>query len=456
MTELLRNRFSGSIDAFITKFNASVSFDRKLALEDIEGSKAHCLMLAKVKVITEDEAVQINAGLDDIYQEIEAGEFNWLESLEDVHMNIEAALIKKIGDLGKKLHTGRSRNDQVATDLRLYLRNRLDEVLIKITQLQKNILTLAQEEAATIMPGFTHLQTAQPISFGHHLMAWFEMLKRDKDRFLDGRKRINISPLGSAALAGTSYPLDRHYTADLLNFSAPCENSLDGVSDRDFAIEFSFCASMTFMHLSRICEEIILWNSQAFDFIDLDETYCTTSSIMPQKKNPDVAELVRGKTGRIFGNLTALLTLMKSQPLAYNKDNQEDKEPIFDTVETLSDSLVALSGLVAGIKAKRDKMLDATKKGFATATDLADYLVKKGLAFRDSHSLVAEIIKESIEKNISLEDLSLEDLQKISPLIEADVYQHISLEACLNSRNIYGATAPKQVLAAIARAWKTL
>lgn len=456
MTELLRNRFSGSIDAFITKFNASLSFDQKLAFEDIEGSKAHCLMLAKVGVLTSTEAVQINTALEEIYEQIQKNEFDWQESLEDVHMNVEAALIKKIGDLGKKLHTGRSRNDQVATDLRLYLRNHLDEIIIKITDLQKNIINLAKKETQTIMPGFTHLQTAQPISFGHHLMAWFEMLKRDKERFLDARKRLNISPLGSAALAGTSYPLDRHYTANLLNFSAPCENSLDGVSDRDFAIEFNFCASMVFVHLSRICEEIILWNSQQFDFIELEDAHCTTSSIMPQKKNPDVAELVRGKTARVFGNLTALLTLMKSQPLAYNKDNQEDKEPIFDTVETLSNSLVALNSLVAGMKAKKQKMFEAAKKGFATATDLADYLVKKGIAFRDSHKLVAQIVRKCDEQSIGLEDLSLEELQKISPMIEADVFEKISLDFCLKSRDIYGATAPNQVLAAIERAEKNL
>lgn len=456
MTELLRNRFSGSIDAFITKFNASVEFDKNLAFEDIQGSKAHSLMLAKVGVLTKDEAIQINTGLDEIYASIEKGEFEWQESLEDVHMNIESALIQKLGELGKKLHTGRSRNDQVATDLRLYLRGRLDEVVLKITDLQKNILTLAKKEAYTIMPGFTHLQTAQPITFGHHLLAWFEMLKRDKERFLDARKRLNILPLGAAALAGTSYPLDRHYSAELLNFSAPSENSLDAVSDRDFAIEFNFCASMVFVHLSRICEEIILWNSQQFDFIDLEDAYCTTSSIMPQKKNPDVAELVRGKTARVFGNLMSLLTLMKSQPLAYNKDNQEDKEPIFDTVETLSNSLMALTGLIGGLKAKKEKMLEAAKKGFATATDLADYLVKNGVAFRDSHGLVAQIVRKCDAENISLEDLSLEELQKISPAIKADVFEKISLQACVDARDIYGATAPKQVLAAIDRASKTL
>lgn len=420
------------------------------------GSIAHATMLEKAGILSKDELKAIKDGLNDIQLAIEAGKFEWSEKLEDVHMNIESALTSKIGITGKKLHTGRSRNDQVATDIRLYVRDEIDQILAGLKLLQSAILTLAEQEAETIMPGFTHLQTAQPITFGHHLMAWFEMLQRDSTRLQDCRKRVNISPLGSAALAGTTYPIDRELTASLLGFDKPSENSLDSVSDRDFAIELSAVASIIMMHLSRFSEELVMWSSSQFKFIDLPDRFCTGSSIMPQKKNPDVPELIRGKSGRVFGHLVSLLTLMKSQPLAYNKDNQEDKEPLFDTLDTLRDSLKAYADMVPAIKANRESMRAAALNGFATATDLADYLVKKGTPFRDAHEIVGKSVAYCIAQQKDLSALELSELQSFSKNIDEDVFAVLSLEGSVSSRDHLGGTAPAQVKAAITRARKLL
>ncbi|MEK9764931.1 MAG: argininosuccinate lyase, partial [Thalassolituus sp.] len=375
-------RFSEATDAFVARYTASVEFDQRMYRQDIQGSIAHATMLCKVGVLTTQERDDIIDGLKEILVDIENGNFEWSIALEDVHMNIEAALTAKIGITGKKLHTGRSRNDQVATDIRLYMRDEIDLISAELTRLQQGLIELAEREADTIMPGFTHLQTAQPVTFGHHLLAWNEMLERDYARLQDCRKRVNQMPLGAAALAGTTYPIDRHYTAELLGFEAPTENSLDSVSDRDFAIEFTAAASLIMMHMSRYSEELVLWASAQFQFVDLPDRFCTGSSIMPQKKNPDVPELVRGKTGRVYGHMISLLTLMKSQPLAYNKDNQEDKEPLFDTVDTLRDSLRAFADMVPHLQARKDMMREAAMRGFSTATDLADYVVRKGIPFR--------------------------------------------------------------------------
>jgi len=436
----------------VERFTASVTFDQRLYLADIKGSIAHATMLARTGILTEEECQQIVSGLEDIKSEIESGSFNWSVSLEDVHMNIEAALTDKIGATGKKLHTGRSRNDQVATDIRLYLRDEIDGVCEAIRSVQKGILSVAENETETVMPGFTHLQTAQPVSFAHHLMAWFEMLQRDHGRMRDCRKRVNVSPLGTAALAGTSFPIDRELTAELLGFDKPADNSLDAVSDRDFAIEFSAASSLLMIHLSRISEELVIWTSAQFDFIDLPDRFCTGSSIMPQKKNPDVPELVRGKSGRVVGHLMSLLTLMKSQPLAYNKDNQEDKEPLFDTLDTVRDCLKAFSDMIPAIKAKPDNMRAAALKGYSTATDLADYLVRKGTAFRDAHEVVGKAVAFGIEQSKDLSELSLDELRNFSPNIEEDVFDILSLEGSLNARNHIGGTAPEQVSKAIKKA----
>ena len=445
-------RFTGSTDAFVEAFTASVGFDQRLARHDIQGSKAHAGMLARIGVLTENERAAIAAGLDEILTEIERGDFVWSVQLEDVHMNIEARLTQRIGETGKKLHTGRSRNDQVATDIRLYLRDEVDGIIVLLGQLQTALLDLAEREADTILPGFTHLQVAQPISFGHHLMAWFEMLDRDRDRLRDCRKRINIMPLGAAALAGTTFPLDRDYTASLLGFDRPAANSLDAVSDRDFAIEFTACASLILMHLSRFSEELILWTSAQFGFVDLPDAFCTGSSIMPQKKNPDVPELVRGKTGRVYGHLMSLLTLMKGQPLAYNKDNQEDKEPLFDTLDTVWGCLKAFTDMVPHLSPNREAMRRAALQGYATATDLADYLVRKGMPFRDAHEVVGNAVRLGIETDRDLSALSLDELQRLSAMIEADVFEVLTLEGSLNARNHLGGTAPAQVLHAIGTA----
>ncbi|CAC9468046.1 Argininosuccinate lyase (EC [uncultured Gammaproteobacteria bacterium] len=449
-------RFNQPTDEFVKIFGASVFFDKILAPYDIQGSIAHATMLCEVGLLTDEEKTQIIDGLTTILADIEANKFEWSIDLEDVHMNIEARLVAMIGDAGKKLHTGRSRNDQVATDIRLYLREQLDEINDGIKHLQVALLNLAEQEASTILPGFTHLQAAQPVSFGHHMMAYFEMLSRDAERLIDCRKRLNSMPLGSAALAGTTYPIERARTAELLGFERICNNSLDGVSDRDFAIEFLSAASIVMMHLSRFSEELILWSSAQFDFIELPDSFCTGSSIMPQKKNPDVPELVRGKTGRVYGNLTAMLTIMKSQPLAYNKDNQEDKEPLFDTVDTLKACLRVFADMVPTIQAKRDNMYNSTKKGYTTATDLADYLVKKGLPFRDAHEVVGLSVAYGLKIQKDLSELNLEELQKFDARIENDVFDVLSLEGSLCARDHLGGTAPNQVKQAIKTARNNL
>jgi len=445
-------RFTEATDAFVQVFTASVDFDQKMAEQDINGSIAHATMLAEVGVLTMEEKSAIIDGLEAIRQEIRSGEFQWSVELEDVHMNIEARLTQRIGITGKKLHTGRSRNDQVATDIRLYLRDAIDAILSEVTRLQTGLVDLAEREADTIMPGFTHLQTAQPVTFGHHIMAWNEMLFRDYERLVDCRKRVNRMPLGSAALAGTTYPIDRNITAQLLGFDGICENSLDGVSDRDFAIEFCAAAALAMTHLSRFSEELVLWASAQFNFVDLPDRFCTGSSIMPQKKNPDVPELVRGKTGRVNGHLVSLLTLMKSQCLAYNKDNQEDKEPLFDTVETLFNCLRAYADMMPALQVKADNMREAARRGFSTATDLADYLVKKGVAFRDSHEIVGKAVGYGVANKKDLADMSLTELQQFSDIISDDVYNVLTLEGSVNARNHLGGTAPNQVRAAVVRA----
>ena len=449
-------RFAEATDAFVEVFTASVDFDKRMAQQDIQGSIAHASMLAHCGILTEAERDLIISGLHQISNEIITSEFVWSIKQEDVHMNIEARLTDLIGIAGKKLHTGRSRNDQVATDIRLYLRNEVAQITHQLTRLQTGILDLAEQHADTIMPGFTHLQVAQPITFGHHLMAWFEMLTRDKERLQDCVKRINIMPLGAAALAGTSYPIDRHMTADLLGFSRPSANSLDSVSDRDFAIEFTAVGSIIMMHLSRFSEELILWSSAQFDFIDMPDAFCTGSSIMPQKKNPDVPELVRGKSGRVTGHLMSLLMLMKSQPLAYNKDNQEDKEPLFDTADTLINCLRAYADMVPHLSAKKDNMYNSAKRGFSTATDLADYLVRKGMAFRDAHEVVGLAVRLGINSQRDLSEITLAELQHFSALITEDVFEFLTLEGSVAARKHIGGTAPETVKKAIQKARLTL
>ncbi|MFA5984228.1 MAG: argininosuccinate lyase [Methylococcaceae bacterium] len=449
-------RFTEATDAFVEVFTASVNFDQRMALQDIQGSIAHATMLCKIGILSEQERDDIFTGLKQISQEINAGQFSWSIKQEDVHMNIEARLTELIGIAGKKLHTGRSRNDQVATDIRLYLRSEITNITHQLSRLQIAIVQLAEQESHTIMPGFTHLQVAQPVTFGHHLMAWYEMLSRDQERLHDCNKRLNVMPLGAAALAGTSYPIDRFMTAELLGFSRPSNNSLDSVSDRDFAIEFTAAASLIMMHLSRFSEELILWSSAQFDFIDIPDAFCTGSSIMPQKKNPDVPELVRGKSGRVTGHLVSLLMLMKSQPLAYNKDNQEDKEPLFDTVDTLINCLRAFADMVPHITTKKDNMYQAAKRGFATATDLADYLVRKGMAFRDAHEIVGSAVKLGLATQRDLSELSLSELQQFSSAISEDVFSILSLEGSVAARQHIGGTAPNTVCLAIKAAKSAL
>jgi argininosuccinate lyase len=445
-------RFTEATDRFVEEFTASVSFDKRLYRHDIAGSMAHARMLQQVGVLSAAECESIVKGLEEIRTEIERGDFAWSLALEDVHMNIEARLTERIGVAGKKLHTGRSRNDQVATDIRLYLRDEIDVIDQELKRLQTALLEVAEREADTIMPGFTHLQIAQPVSFGHHLLAWFEMLVRDRERLRECRKRVNVMPLGAAALAGTSYPIDRAYTAKLLGFDAVAENSLDAVSDRDFAIEFSAAAALLMTHLSRFSEELILWASAQFDFVALPDRFCTGSSIMPQKKNPDVPELVRGKTGRVNGDLVALLTLMKGQPLAYNKDNQEDKEPLFDAVDTVKACVRAYADMIPAIEAKRDNMVQSALRGFATATDLADYLVRKGMPFRDAHEVVGKAVRYGIEQGKDLSAMALVELQRFAAVITQDVFEVLSLEGSLALRDHIGGTAPRQVREAIKRA----
>ena len=445
---LLRGRFAEATDEFVERFTASVEFDQRLYNEDIAGSIAHAQMLEKIGVLTPDESSAIVAGLQEILAEIESNSFSWQIELEDVHMNIEQRLIELIGSAGKKLHTGRSRNDQVATDIRLHLRNSIDLIAEEGGRLLNNLAKLALDHSDTLMPGFTHLQAAQPITFGHHLMAWFAMLDRDLERLQDCRKRTNQLPLGAAALAGTPYCPDRIYLAELLGFEGICANSLDAVSDRDFAIEFCSVAALTLTHLSRWCEEMVLWSSQQFSFITMPDRFCTGSSIMPQKKNPDVPELIRGKTGRANGNLLSLLTLMKSQPLAYNKDNQEDKEPLFDSIDTLHDCLIALNGLIPNIAANHENMRQAALAGYTTATDLADYLVRKNVPFRDAHELVGGAVQRAVELNQPLDALSLEQLNGAEDgPIEEDVYDVLSLDGSIAARDHLGGTAPAQVRA---------
>ena len=442
-------RLTQPTNAFVEEFTASVQFDQRMYQQDIQGSIAHATMLAKVDVLSDEERDQIIQGLETIRTEIDNDQFEWSIAQEDVHMNIEARLIALIGEVGKKLHTGRSRNDQVATDVRLYLRDMITPIRSELKRLQKALLDVAEREAATILPGFTHLQTAQPVTFGHHMMAWFEMLVRDAERLDDCEKRVNSLPLGAAALAGTTFPIDREMTAELLGFERICLNSLDAVSDRDFAIEFNSFASILMMHLSRFSEELIIWSSAQFDFVDLGDAFCTGSSIMPQKKNPDVPELIRGKTSRVYGNMFNLFTLMKNQPLAYNKDNQEDKEPLFDTIDTLLGSLRVYADMMGAITVRPDNMRNAALRGYATATDLADYLVRKDVPFRDAHEVVGLSVAYGIKQNKDLAELSLEELQQFSDHISEDVFDVLTLEGSVSARNHLGGTAPEQVKKAI-------
>jgi len=445
-------RFGEPVDELVQRYTASVEFDQRLGEFDIQGSLAHARMLQRVGVLSAQDLAHIERGMKQILDEIRAGRFQWSLDLEDVHLNIEKRLTDLVGDAGKRLHTGRSRNDQVATDVRLWLRAAIDDIDVLIRALQTQLLDLAEQHTDTIMPGFTHLQVAQPVSFGHHLMAYYEMLKRDRARLADCRGRVNQLPLGAAALAGTTYPIDREMVARELGFDGVCSNSLDAVSDRDFAIEFCAAAALLITHLSRFSEELVLWMNPRFGFVMLADRYCTGSSIMPQKKNPDVPELVRGKTGRMNGHVVALLTLMKSQPLAYNKDNQEDKEPLFDAVDTVSDTLRVFTGMLSGLSVNATAMRRAAAEGYATATDLADYLVKKGLPFREAHEAVARAVRFAADEGKDLAELSLEELQRFSPLTAQDVFGVLTLEGALAARNHAGGTAPAQVRAAIARA----
>ncbi len=443
-------RFTAATDAFVEEFTASIRFDQRLASYDIAGSIAHARMLAHVGVLTEVEMTTIVDGLEAIGEQIERDDFGWSVALEDVHMNIEARLTDRIGAVGKKLHTGRSRNDQVATDVRLFLRDQLDGIDLDINRLAGVLLDIAEREAGTIMPGFTHLQAAQPVTFGHHMLAWLEMLLRDQERFVDCRKRVNVLPLGAAALAGTTFPIDREFVAQQLGFDRVAANSLDAVSDRDFVIEFNAAAALLMVHLSRMSEELVLWSSQQFNFVNLSDSYCTGSSIMPQKKNPDVPELVRGKSGRVTGNLINLLMLMKSQPLAYNKDNQEDKEPLFDTVDTVRASLFVYAGMLSEMTVNAEQMIAATRLGFTTATDLADYLVRKGVAFRDAHEVVGKAVRLAIDNQVDLDGLKLPELQALCAEIDESVYEVLTLEGSVAARDHLGGTAPARVRAAVA------
>ena len=455
--------FSEPMSELVKRYTASVDFDKRLWQADIAGSLAHAEMLAAQKVIADADYADIQRGMAQIHADIEAGRFEWKLELEDVHLNIEARLTQLVGDAGKRLHTGRSRNDQVATDVRLWLRGEIDEIAVLLAEMQNALLSVAERHTETVMPGYTHLQVAQPISFAHHLLAYVEMFARDAERLADVRKRVNRLPLGAAALAGTSYPLDRERVASTLGFDGVCQNSLDAVSDRDFAIEFSAFASIVMIHVSRMAEEIVLWMNQNFGYVDLSDRYCTGSSIMPQKRNPDVAELARGKSGRVVGHLMALITLMKGQPLTYNKDNQEDKEPLFDTVDTVKDTLRIMAEMVGGevdaatgarsggLTAKPDAMERAARRGYATATDLADYLVRKGVPFRDAHEVVAHAVKVGIDSGKDLSELSLAVLQGFHAGIGPDVYEVLTLKGSLNARQVTGGTAPVEAVRQIAR-----
>ena len=450
--KLWAGRFTEPTDALVERFTESVSVDHRIAKHDIRGSIAHATMLAAVGVLSEADRDAIVSGLEAILADVEAGAFEWRTSLEDVHMNVESALTDRIGDAGKRLHTGRSRNDQAATGVRLFVREALDDVAEAVRALQGVILAIAEREADTVLPGFTHLQPAQPITFGHHMLAWFEMLERDAERFAECRCRVNRMPLGAAALAGTPYPIDRAMTAGLLGFDGLCENSIDAVSDRDFAIEFASGCALTMMHLSRMSEELVLWVSAPFGFVELGDAWCTGSSIMPQKKNPDVPELVRGKSARVIGHLNALLVLMKGQPLAYNRDNQEDKAPLFDTVDTVLDCLRVFAGMLGTLECRRERMREAARLGYMTATDLADYLVRKAVPFRDAHEAVGRAVRRAVETGRDLSEMSLEELRTFSPVVENDVFEVLTLDGSVAARNHVGGTAPTQVRAAIVRA----
>ena len=454
--KLWGGRFSSPTSHSMETFSASVGFDRRLYQQDIAGSIAHARMLYTRGILSKKDFSDIQAGLLEIREEIGRGEFDWTDALEDVHMNIEQALTDKIGEAGKKLHTGRSRNDQVATDMRLYLRDEVDQICTMLTNLQHALIDVAEREASTLLPGFTHMQTAQPVTLGHHILAWNEMFQRDYERFQDGRKRMNTCPLGSAALAGVSYPIDREMTSAELGFDSISRNSLDAVSDRDFLVEFAAHASLMMVHLSRICEELVWWSSQAYSFIDLGDEFCTGSSIMPQKKNPDIAELIRGKCGRVNGSLVALLMLMKGQPLAYNRDNQEDKEPIFDIVDTVRMCLDVFAQLVPVITFHRDTMEAAAEEGYATATDLADYLVMKNVPFRDAHKAVGKVVGYAVEHDLSLSDIDLEKLRNFCPAVEKDVYEILDVRGSVRSRDHVGGTAPGRVKQAVVEARKLL
>ncbi len=447
-------RFSEPVADFVLRYTASVGFDRRLALADIDGSLAHAAMLAHVGVLSAADFADIERGLSVIRGEVERGEFSWQLALEDVHLNIERRLTELVGDAGKRLHTGRSRNDQVATDVRLWLRGEIDAICAALNQLQRALVAQAEAHAATVMPGFTHLQVAQPVTFGHHLLAYAEMFERDRERMLDARRRVNRLPLGSAALAGTTFPIDRNFVAARLGFDGLCENSLDAVSDRDFAIEFAAAAALLMTHVSRLAEELVLWMNPRFGFVRLPDRFTTGSSIMPQKKNPDVPELARGKTGRVVGHLMALLVLMKGQPLAYNKDNQEDKEPLFDTADTVLDTLRAFAEMIPGIEVDAAAMRRAAEEGFSTATDLADYLVKKGLPFRDAHEAVAHAVREAAARGCDLAALPLAQLQSFAPQIGADVHDVLGVDGSVAARAHPGGTAPQQVRAQVER-WRT-
>lgn len=449
-------RFTEPVDELVKRYTASVGFDRRLAHHDIRGSLAHARMLNSVGILSAEDLAAIERGMQTILAEIEAGTFPWSLDLEDVHLNIEKRLTELVGDAGKRLHTARSRNDQVATDVRLWLRDAIDLIQEEIKSLQRVLLELAERHADTVMPGFTHLQVAQPVTFGHHLLAYFEMLKRDAERLADCRRRVNRLPLGAAALAGTSFPIDRERVAQELGFDGLCDNSLDAVSDRDFAVEFAACAALIMTHLSRLSEELILWMNPRFGFIELPDRFCTGSSIMPQKKNPDVPELARGKTARVTGHLVALLTLMKAQPLAYNKDNQEDKEPLFDAVDTVTDTLRVFREMLAGLKVNAERLRAAAREGYATATDLADYLVRKGVAFRDAHEAVARAVRFAEDQGADLAQLSLEELRQFCSHIDEDVYQVLTLEGSVASRRHAGGTAPEQVRLAVRKARESL
>ena len=448
-------RFSEPVDAFVLRYTASVDFDKRMALADIEGSLAHATMLEKIGVISTKDLEDIRRGMAQIREEITSGAFEWQLELEDVHLNIEARLTALIGDAGKRLHTGRSRNDQVATDIRLYLRSETDEIIRRVEHLQEVLVAQAKKNADVIMPGFTHMQVAQPVTFGHHMLAYVEMFERDRERLLDLRSRVNRSPLGAAALAGTTYPIDREMTASLLGFEAVCQNSLDAVSDRDFAIEFCAAASLIMMHISRLSEELVTWMSQRFGFIKLPDRFTTGSSIMPQKKNPDVPETARGKSGRVYGSLITMLTLMKGTPLAYNKDFQEDKEPVFDAIDTVKDTLRAFCDMMAGVEPQAETMHRAAQMGFPTATDLADYLVRHGVPFRSAHDIVGQTVRAASERDCGLEELPLDVLQSFSSVIEADVYDVLKLEGSVNARDHLGGTAPNQVRRQVAR-WEEI